>query len=93
MIYAALSIMFWMHAYPLLGEMGGGWALEFSRFLGPKWLHAISQGPTPLPLPLVMYMHASKTLCTGLNKSKVHKWLKDLETKIFIPWHNPSDQI
>jgi hypothetical protein len=25
-----------MCAYPLLGEVGGGWALEFSSFLGPK---------------------------------------------------------
>jgi hypothetical protein len=30
--------MFWMCAYPLQGEVGGGWALEFSSFLGPvKW--------------------------------------------------------
>ncbi len=26
--------MFWMCAYPLRGEVGGGWALEFSSFLG-----------------------------------------------------------
>ncbi len=40
-------------------------------------LDAISQSPknsripepNPLPLPLVMDMHASKTLCTGPNKS------------------------
>ena len=38
MIYKALCIMFWMRAYPLLGEVGGGWALEFPSFLGPeKW--------------------------------------------------------
>ncbi len=38
MIYTALCIMFWMRAYPLRGEMGGGWAREFSSFLGPeKW--------------------------------------------------------
>jgi hypothetical protein len=44
-------------------------------------LDAISQGPknsripgsNPLPLAQVMDMHASKTLCTGLYKSKVHK--------------------
>jgi hypothetical protein len=32
MIYTALCIMFWMRAYPLLGQVGGGWApgnLEF----------------------------------------------------------------
>jgi len=29
--------MFWMREYPLLGEVGGGWAQEFSSFLGPKW--------------------------------------------------------
>jgi hypothetical protein len=34
-------IMFWMRAYPLRGEVGGGWALEFESFLGPlKWHRA-----------------------------------------------------
>ncbi len=38
MIYTALCIMFWMHAYPLWGQVGGGWALEFESFLGlVKW--------------------------------------------------------
>jgi hypothetical protein len=41
MIYTAPCIMFWMRAYPLRGEVGGGWALEFSSFLGPvKWHEA-----------------------------------------------------
>jgi hypothetical protein len=35
MIYTAPCIMFWMRAYPLRGEVGGSWALEFSSFLGP----------------------------------------------------------
>ncbi len=38
MIYTALFIMFWMRAYPLQGQVGGGWALKFKIFLGPvKW--------------------------------------------------------
>jgi hypothetical protein len=42
MIYTAPCIMFWMRAYPLLGQVGGGWALEFESFLGPvKWHRAI----------------------------------------------------
>jgi hypothetical protein len=42
MIYTAPCIMFWKRAYPLLGEVGGGWALEFSSFLGPvKWHPAV----------------------------------------------------
>jgi hypothetical protein len=41
MIYTALCIMFWMHAYTLRGEVVGGWALEFPSFLGPvKWERA-----------------------------------------------------
>ncbi len=33
--------MFWMRAYPLRGEVGGGWTLEFPSFLGPvKWERA-----------------------------------------------------
>jgi hypothetical protein len=38
MIYTALCIMFWMRAYQL-GEVGGGWALEFESFLGPVIWH------------------------------------------------------
>jgi hypothetical protein len=70
--------MFWMLAYPLLGEVGGGLALEFLSFLGPKWHTPIFsmpfqraqktlefQGPAPYLLALVMDMHAFKTLCTG----------------------------
>jgi hypothetical protein len=34
-IYTAPYIMFWKRAYPLRGEVGGGWALEFESFLGP----------------------------------------------------------
>jgi hypothetical protein len=33
MIYTAPCIMFWVRAYPLRGEVGGVWALEFSSFL------------------------------------------------------------
>jgi hypothetical protein len=33
-----VCIMFWMRAYPILGDVGGGCALEFLNFLGPvKW--------------------------------------------------------
>ncbi len=41
---------------------------------GPK--NSRIPGPNPLPLPLVMDMRASKTLCTGLYKSQVHKQLQ-----------------
>jgi hypothetical protein len=45
-IYTAPSIMFWMGAYTLRGEVGGGWALEFPRFLGPvKWERADRRVP------------------------------------------------
>jgi hypothetical protein len=38
MIYTAPCIMFWMRAYPLRGQVGGGWALEIESFWGPmKW--------------------------------------------------------
>jgi hypothetical protein len=38
MTYTAPCIMLWMRAYPLRGEVGGVWALEFESFLGPvKW--------------------------------------------------------
>jgi hypothetical protein len=31
-------------------------------------------GPNSLPLALIMDMHTSKTLCTGLYKSKMRRW-------------------
>ncbi len=56
--------MFWMRAYPLQGQVGGGWALELESLLGPvKWDRADRrvpfgaqktqklQGPTPSHLP------------------------------------------
>ncbi len=46
MIYTAPCIMFWMRAYPLRGEVGGGWALEFESFSGPvKWHRADRREP------------------------------------------------
>jgi hypothetical protein len=46
MIYTAPCTMFWMRAYPLRGEVGGGWALDFPSFLGPvKWERADRRVP------------------------------------------------
>ncbi len=36
LIYTALYVMLLMRANQLLGQVGGGWALEISTFLGPK---------------------------------------------------------
>jgi hypothetical protein len=51
--------MFWIRAYKLRGEVGGGWALEFPSFLGPvKWERADRRVPfwgpylrIPYPVP------------------------------------------
>jgi hypothetical protein len=46
MIYTILCIMFWTRAYPLRGEVGGGWDLEFLSLLGPvKWHRANRRVP------------------------------------------------
>ena len=46
MIYTAPCIMFWMRAYPLRGEVGGGWTLELPSFLSPvKWERADRRVP------------------------------------------------
>jgi hypothetical protein len=36
--------MFWMRAYPLRGQVGGGWALEIESFLGPVKWHRADRG-------------------------------------------------
>jgi hypothetical protein len=46
MIYTAPCIMYWMRAYPLRGQVGGVWALEFESFLSPvKWHQADRRVP------------------------------------------------
>jgi hypothetical protein len=46
MIYTAPCIMFWIRAYPLRGQVEGGWTLEFESFLGPvKWHRADRRVP------------------------------------------------
>ncbi len=38
--------MFWKRAYPLRGQVGGGWALELESLLGPvKWHRADRRVP------------------------------------------------
>ncbi len=44
MIYTAPRVIVFMRAGPLLGELGGGLALEISSFLGPlKWHEPIGE--------------------------------------------------
>jgi hypothetical protein len=46
MIYTAPCLMFLMRADTLRGQVGGGWALEISSFLGPvKWHRADRRVP------------------------------------------------
>jgi hypothetical protein len=56
MIYTAPCIMFWMRAYTLRGEVGGGWALEFPSFLGPvKWERPDRRVPFGSQIKLLIY--------------------------------------
>jgi hypothetical protein len=48
----ALCIMFWMRSYPLLGQVGGGKAVEFLSFLGPKRHSPIGSMPFTGPKKL-----------------------------------------
>ncbi len=42
----AWCVMFWMRPTPLQRKVGGGWALEIERFLGPvKWHRAVRRVP------------------------------------------------
>ncbi len=45
MIYTAQCVKFLMRADPLLWKVGGGWPLEISTFLGPKWHSSKSTMP------------------------------------------------
>ncbi len=54
----------------LSGQMALAYRLD-AISQGPK--NSGIPGPNPLQLPHVMYIHASKTLCTGVYKSQVHK--------------------
>ncbi len=78
MIYAALCIMFWMRAYPLLGQVGGGGALEFSRFLGPKWHSPIRSMP---------FYRDQKTGCSVAQI--VPRWLAVRQARVRISARHP----
>ncbi len=56
-MYTAPCIMFLMHAYPLRGEVGGGWALEFETFWalwnGIEPIGECHLGPLALSPPLM----------------------------------------
>jgi hypothetical protein len=46
LIYAAPCVVFFKRADPLRGQVGGAWALEIERFLGPvKWHQADRRMP------------------------------------------------
>jgi hypothetical protein len=46
MIYTVPCLMFWMRAYSLRGQVGGGWALDIESFLGSvKWHRADRRVP------------------------------------------------
>jgi hypothetical protein len=54
--------MFWMGAYTLRGEVGGGWALVFPSFLGPvKWERAGRR----VPFGAQVNAQTHKTSATG----------------------------
>ncbi len=54
--------MFWMRAYPLRGEVGGGWALEFSSFLDPVKWHRVPFGANIWTnMSDCMYLHSTNS--------------------------------
>jgi hypothetical protein len=74
MIHTAPSIMFWMRTYPLLGEVGGGWALEFLSFLGlVKWHRTDRRVPFQRCIGYFKHMSPLVTF-TGciLGRSRAH---------------------
>ncbi len=62
--------MFWMRAYPLRGQVGGGWALEFENFWalwnGIELIGERHLGPKKLEIsraqPMVSWLRPSKQL-------------------------------
>jgi hypothetical protein len=75
--------MLLMPADPLLGKVGGGWALDISTFLGPKWhspegsipFHRAQKSLDPLLLALVTDLLASKALRTGrINHRSINSY-------------------
>ncbi len=81
-IYTALCTMFWMGAYTLLGEVGGGWALEFPSFLGPKCNSTIGSFPFHTPLKKVReFPVPSRDVITKLSLGGNN----DVITELFLP--------
>jgi hypothetical protein len=93
MIYTAVCIMFSMRAYPLLGQVGGDWALEISSILGPKWHSPIGS----MPFHRAQKLSNSRAqppptgprngyLCTALHASKTSFMSVPNKTWILIFW-------
>jgi hypothetical protein len=84
MIYTAPCIMLLMRADTLRGEVVGGLALEISSFVGPC---EMARADRRVPLEAhVMYLHASKALRTGPNKSLVHRWFYEHVNALIKFW-------
>ncbi len=68
MIYTAPCKMFWMRAYLLIGQVGGGWAMEFESFLGRvKWHRADRRVP----------FGAQKTRVRGVDPDPIRRvWIR-----------------
>jgi hypothetical protein len=66
MIYTAPYVMVLMRADPILGQVGGGWALEIETFGPVKWHRAVRRVPFGAHPP---FPH----LCIPLNSGECSK--------------------
>ena len=82
MIYVAPCIMFWMRAYALQGQVGGGWALEIESSMGPvKWHRADRRAP--FGAQKTRLRHFSQKSLNGLHYEKVTTRFCPPRKKIF----------
>jgi hypothetical protein len=87
LIYMALYAMLLIRANPLLGQVRGGWALEISTFLGPKWHSPNAQchftGPNPFPTNVDL--STSKALWWGLmNYRSINSYCALFLVSVFV---------
>ncbi len=84
MIYTALCIMFLMHAYPFLGQVGGGWPLNSRVFWAPNGtrLSAQCHFTGPKKLPNSRAQHPTPCPCNGYAhiQNIIHGCINDAAT-------------
>ncbi len=76
LIDTALYVMHLMQANPLLGQVGGGWALEILPFFGSKWHSPNSSLPFHRAEKIIGHCAADAAFWAVQQQAAIPGWLR-----------------